>query len=293
MVERTVFFLVFLVWSLTVTPLSIYLSRQYRIIDEPGGRKKHSMVTPRGAGVVIWAGYLLYAVLFPDPGNGVRIIATGATAIFLFGYMDDMHPLPALWKLAVHLTVALVIAWGVPAPPAVKAAVVLWVAGTTSAYNLVDGINGLSLTIFSLTALMGLILSGGLWWAVALGLSLGVLPWNYPVAKTFLGDGGSTLLGFLCVSQFTRELPFLLEGKGIVIWLASMLLIGGVPVIDTLFSFARRVIKGSSPFRPDRGHFHHLLSDRGLPLSGVLAILVSIHALSLWMAILLLGRHGT
>ncbi|HPE92141.1 MAG TPA: undecaprenyl/decaprenyl-phosphate alpha-N-acetylglucosaminyl 1-phosphate transferase, partial [Synergistales bacterium] len=140
---------------------------------------------------------------------------------------------------------------------------------------------------------MGLILSGGQWWAVALGLSLGVLPWNYPVAKTFLGDGGSTLLGFLCVSQFTRELPFLLEGKGIVIWLASMLLIGGVPVIDTLFSFARRVIKGSSPFRPDRGHFHHLLSDRGLPLSGVLAILVSIHALSLWMAILLLGRHGT
>ncbi len=169
--EKLVLFLIFLVWSLAVTPLSIFLSRQYGIVDEPGGRKRHPTTTPRGAGVVIWVGYLLYAILAPNPGGEVRLIATGATAVFLFGYMDDMHPLPASWKLAAHLAAAVTIAWSIPVQPAVKAAVILWVTGTTSAYNLVDGINGLSLAVFSLTALTGfspgdhggLLLSGFLW----------------------------------------------------------------------------------------------------------------------------------
>ena len=290
--EKLVLFLVFLVWSLAVTPLSIFLSRQYGIVDEPGGRKRHPTTTPRGAGIVIWVGYLLYAILVPRLGGDVRLIATGATVVFLFGYMDDMRPLPASWKLAVHLVAAFTIAWSIPVQTAVKAALILWVTGTTSAYNLVDGINGLSLSVFSLTALTGLFLTGGSWWSVALGLSLGVLPWNYPIARTFLGDGGSTLIGFLCVSQFARELPVLVEGQGILSWLLAMLLLGGVPVADTLYSLLRRALKGISPFQPDRGHFHHLLVDRGLPLSAVLAILISLHSLSLWMAILLLGRRA-
>jgi len=286
-----VFFLVSFVWSLFVTPLSIYLSRQFGIMDEPGGRKKHSCATPRGAGVVIWVGYTVFAVLFPDSGPGLRFIATGAAAVFLFGYMDDMSPLPAEWRLAVHFFAASIVAWGIPVPLHIKAVIALWITGSTSAYNLVDGINGLSLGIFGLTVATGLFLTGSTWWSVTLGLSAGVFLWNYPLAKTFLGDGGSTLLGFICISQFSRELPGLIDSKDLLAWLAVMFLIGGVPVLDTLYSFARRTLKGRSPFQPDRGHFHHILVDRGIPLFIVLVSLMTLHALSLFLAVLLLGNQ--
>lgn len=243
--------------------------------------------------MVIWVGYTVFAVLFPDSGPGLRLIATGAAAVFLFGYMDDMSPLPAEWRLAVHVLAASLIAWGIPVPIHLKILVILWITGSTSAYNLVDGINGLSLGIFGLTVTAGLILTGNTWWSVTLGLSAGVFLWNYPLAKTFLGDGGSTLLGFLCISQFSRELPGLIVSMDLFLWLSIMLLVGGVPVLDTLYSFARRILKRRSPFQPDRGHFHHILADRGVPLVVVLVSLMTLHALSLSLAVLLLGYQTT
>lgn len=273
-----------------MTPLSIHISRQFGIIDEPGGRKTHSKPTPRGAGVVIWLGYMFYSLLLPESGAAPSVIATGATAVFIFGYMDDMCSLPASWKLAVHLASAFFVVLFVPVSLPVKFLLLIWIAGSTSAYNLIDGINGLSLCIFALTAFTGFYLSGAIWWIVVLGLSSGVLLWNYPFARTFLGDGGSTLLGFICMSQFSCELPGLLDEASIFKWFLVMALLGGVPVLDTVFSFIRRLAGGQSPFKPDRGHFHHILADRGIPSFLVLVMLMVTHTIFLLLAVAFIGR---
>jgi UDP-GlcNAc:undecaprenyl-phosphate GlcNAc-1-phosphate transferase len=61
--------------------------------------------------------------------------------------------------------------------------------------------------------------------------------------------------------------------------IAVLLLIGGVPVVDTLFAMARRMIGGRSPFHPDRGHAHHILLDFKLLTWEVLSMLVVTHGI--------------
>lgn len=270
--------------------MSIHISHQYGIIDEPGGRKTHLQATPRGAGLVLWLGYIVYALVLPESAAGLRIISTAATAVFIFGYIDDMRPLPASWKLGIHAIASLTVVFFVPVALPVKLLLFLWITGSTSAYNLIDGINGLSLAIFALTACAGLYMSGGIWWIVLLGLSGGVFLWNYPLARTFLGDGGSTLLGFICMSQFSFELPVLIGKASLFKWVMVAALLGGIPVFDTIYSFIRRLADGKSPFHPDRGHFHHILCDRGVPVSLVLITLTSIHAGILLLAVALIGN---
>lgn len=273
-----------------MTPLSIYISRQYGIIDEPGGRKTHLQATPRGAGVVLWLGFMIYSLILPESATGLRIISTAATAVFIFGYMDDMKSLPASWRLGIHSIASLTVVLFIPVPLPVKFVLFLWIAGSTSAYNLIDGINGLSIAIFLLTACAGLFLSGEVSWIALFGLAGGVLLWNFPLARTFLGDGGSTLLGFICMSQFSFELPAIIGDASLFRWILIATLLGGIPVLDTIYSFIRRIAVGNSPFHPDRGHFHHILCDNGMPVLMTLLILVLLHGSILLLAVAVIGN---
>lgn len=285
MTDNWILFFACFVWSLCLTPLSMHISRQYGIIDKPGGRKTHLKTTPRGAGVVLWLGYMIYTLMLPESSSGLRVISTAATAVFIFGYMDDMKPLPASWKLAIHSIASLTVVFFIPVALPVKLVLFLWITGSTSAYNLIDGINGLSIAVFLLTACAGLYLSGETCWIALIGLAGGVFLWNYPLAKTFLGDGGSTFLGFICMSHLSFELPFVLGEAPILRWILITALLGGIPVLDTVFSFIRRVAVGNSPFHPDRGHFHHILCDNGLPVFLTLLILLSAHSCILLLAL--------
>ena len=56
-------------WSLVATPVSIGLARMFRLLDVPGGRKTHVDVTPRGAGIVLWMGFLLWSLV--EGGQGL------------------------------------------------------------------------------------------------------------------------------------------------------------------------------------------------------------------------------
>jgi len=268
-----------LLWGLCVTPLSISLANRYRIVDHPGERKIHTSVTPRGAGIVLWLGFLLWCLFAAGEHPVVRFIGTGSTMVFLSGYRDDMKSLAPLVRLGVHLFAAVFFLVPVRLPATHLAVCLFWITGMTNAYNLIDGANGLCLLMFISACLLSSPLGNTTVFLSLACLAGGVLYWNFPKARTFLGDGGTTLLGYLFSCFFIYTVAPGLGSVGVIELPFLLLLAGGVPVADTLFAILRRVWKGRSPFLPDRGHIHHRLLDRGITPFWTVLILAFIQCL--------------
>lgn len=271
-------------WGGLTAPISIKLAGIYGIIDIPDARKIHKGKMPRGAGIGIWAGYLLMSVLMSDKIPELRYIATGGTLIFLCGYLDDMCSLSPYLRLVLHLFAAFLVVYPLRLNFVLSAFAILWIAGVTSAYNLIDGMNGLCISIF-IASSVALFLMGRSYAGIFTGaMALGVLCWNFPAAQTFLGDGGSTLLGYLFASHFTMIALTTIKELKIYELILLLILFGGIPVVDTLTAFTRRMLSGKSPFYPDKKHLHHIL----ISLTGSNILTVSI-ILSLQVLMLFLG----
>ena len=300
-VKLFIFLLLGFFWGGLTAPVSIRLAGIYGIIDVPDARKIHKGNMPRGAGIGLWLGYMLMAVTMSGNLPNVRCIATGATVIFLCGYLDDMCSLSPYVRLALHIasSALVVIPMNMGFMPSLVA--VVWIAGVTSAYNLIDGMNGLCISIF-IASSCALYMIGssspvmylpddsfpGVYMAypgVYMGaMALGVLCWNFPSAQTFLGDGGSTLLGYLFASHFVTSARVPLRWLSFDKMILLLILFGGIPVVDTLTAFTRRMLTGKSPFYPDKKHLHHLL----ISLTGSNVLTVTI-ILSLQVIMLVLG----
>lgn len=292
-------------WGGFVTPVAIGVANRFQILDSPGGRKIHSIVTPRGAGLGLWLGYLLLCLYAAPYGGGlIQYSATGATLVFFCGYLDDIKSQSPLLRLIVHLFAAWIALTRIDLSPSVRVLLVIWVAGVTSAYNFIDGVNGLCLSMF-MAASVGMAfiasetitLSPGLFsqemFAVPLalcGMALGTFCWNFPKAQTFLGDGGATLLGFLFALHSAAFMGPELDSVHYHELILLLTLFGGVPVIDTLVAFVRRVMHGKSPFLPDRGHLHHRLMDLGLSLSWIVMFMSALQCGCMFLALQALIR---
>ena len=281
-------------WGGLTAPVSIRLAGIYGIIDVPDARKIHKGNMPRGAGIGLWLGYMLMAVIMSGEFPYIRYIATGATVIFLCGYLDDMCSLSPFLRLALHIGASALVVAPMDMGYDASLIAIIWIAGVTSAYNLIDGMNGLCISIFiaSSCALFFLkypsLLPGMIspsYPCIYMGaMALGVLCWNFPSAQTFLGDGGSTLLGYLFASHFVTAARIPLRYMSFDNVLILLILVGGIPVVDTLTAFTRRVLTGKSPFYPDKKHLHHIL----ISLTGSNVLTVTI-ILSLQVIMLVLG----
>lgn len=228
---------------------------------------------------MLCTGYLLWALVNPNPGVEVPYVATGAIFVFLVGYMDDMHPLSPFKRLAVHLLAASCVVIPLSVPVSQRILLLIWITGCTNAYNFVDGMDGLALSLALVTSFLAYLGGNPYTWLPFCGLVAGVLFWNFPHARTFLGDGGATLLGYVCSSHLVWDLFPRFFQMNIYRMILVLLLVGGGPVLDTLFVMIRRILKKKSPFYPDRGHAHHILLDQKLHTWQVLSLLVTTHAL--------------
>ncbi len=282
--------------ALGLTPLAKRLAVRLGAVDVPNERKVHKTPIPRLGGVAVvlsfaavcsamlWGLLPVPRPLLPSVVNGLCL---GLLPVFLVSLLDDVKPQRALLRLAAHSAGAVVVLasgfvlnehvhlfgssiyLGVFAWPLSF----LWIVGLTNAFNLIDGLDGLSagLAFISSVSLAGVFLIAGridiavVPLALA-GALLGFLRYNLHPASVFLGDSGACSVGFVLACLCLKGGTLLSAGLAVLV----PVLIVGVPLADTLLSIVRRVLKrvdsttGLGVMDADRGHIHHKLLGLGV-----------------------------
>ncbi len=282
------------------TPLVIKFAGRLGIIDDP--RKSshpkviHTIPTPRGGGIPIFLALLISTLIFLPIDKHVVGILAGALILVVMGLLDDKYNLNPYLRLGLgFLAVAAPIAGGIGiafitnpfggiidlSQPQISFSLfgtvhtiwliadlfaLFWVTFLMNMINMgakgVDGqlsgvtvIAGLTIAILSIrysadiTQWPVIVLA-----AITTGAYLGFLPWHVFPQKIMPGYGGSTLAGYLL-----GVLSILATAK-----VGVLLVVLGIPLIDTGYVIINRIVNGKSPVWGDRGHLHHRLLDAGL-----------------------------
>lgn len=295
--------------SFAMTPPVRVLAYKLGAIDIPqDNRRMHKQPIPRLGGLAIYLGFVITALVFLDLSPLLITILLGGTGIVVLGTLDDIFRLRASLKFLVQIGVAFIAVWqGITIEQITLLGktinfggfsiliTVFWIVGLTNAINLIDGLDGLSCgvsTISAFSLLLVAILMGQnpesiLVTGILAGACLGFLPFNTNPAKIFMGDTGALFLGYtLSVISVGGVLKF-----HTVVSVIIPLLIFALPLFDTTFAILRRVVHGKSPFEPDRGHLHHRLIDMGLNQKQTVAVLYATCALLGLSAILFTSEH--
>lgn len=280
------------------------------LIDDPGARRRHLGATPVIGGIGIVFGFLVAAMLLDLPfTNGWLTFLAGVVLLALVGLLDDAFDINSRLRLLAQFGAAALVLWigelqitqlgnlmgfgpiglWVFAPVFTLLCMMLMI----NAVNMLDGVDGLAGGI-SLVTLLGF--SGLLWldglvgWRVPLVLALAILgflaynlrgPWRKN-ASVFMGDAGSTVLGFVlaCVAVYATQA----EGASVYPVTAAWLLV--LPAADALSLFFRRLAKGRSPFSADRCHLHHVLVRAGISMTTTVYLLILVQIVFVGIGIL-------
>jgi UDP-GlcNAc:undecaprenyl-phosphate GlcNAc-1-phosphate transferase len=292
--------------AMIVMPPLIRIIHRFKLFDVPDLRKEHITPIPTMGGIASGLGMVVACAFWFQFSKDIFIVSFffSIAVLLLIGMMDDLKNLPARYKFAIQIAVALLIAFsGVRITSfnglfginelsiyAQYTFTVLAITGITNAFNLIDGIDGLAggLGFMSLVILgIFLTLSGDVnnaTIAFALGGGLlGFLYYNFNPAKIFMGDTGSLVLGFVTAVLCIRLIQLNIAIKSPVLPHVPVfaLSVVTIPVFDTLRVFALRIWSGRSPFSPDKNHIHHLLTNNGWSHRFAAKLLCGVHALVL------------
>ena len=287
--------------ALVTTPVVRSLAFKMRAVDVPkDNRRMHNHPIPRMGGLAIFLGFLFSVLIFVPLTDELRGMLLGAVVIVVLGVLDDIYALPAMPKFLVQIGAALIaVLQGTvithlsnpnlfSASPIWNLGVlsipfsVLWIVAITNAVNLIDGLDGLACGVSAISSMTLLVIAltvsepqVALLMAALAGACLGFLPYNLNPAKIFMGDTGSTFLGYVLAVVSIQGL----FKYATIISFAVPFLLMGLPIFDTCFAILRRVSHGQSPMAPDRGHIHHRLIDMGLSQKQAVAVLYIISAI--------------
>lgn len=299
--------------SFASTPLVKNLAYKVGAIDVPkDNRRMHKVPIPRLGGLAIFLGFILSVLLFAEIDRSVRGILIGSIMIVVLGILDDIMALKAIPKFLVQIAAAGVAvyygnviqflsnpiltssapylnlgAWSIPIT-------IIWIVAITNAVNFIDGLDGLAVGVSAISSatllVTAMLVSEGnvaIIMAALLGACLGFIPYNMNPAKIFMGDTGSTFLGYILATLSIQGLFKLYA----IISFAVPFLILGLPIFDICFAILRRLAKGQNPMKADRGHVHHRLIDMGFNQKQAVAIAYMITAL-LGLAAVVLTTSG-
>lgn len=322
------FLLAFIV-SFVATPYTIKIANKIGAVDVPKDKRRmHTKAMPKFGGPAVILGVLVSMIyliavmsiegsldLFSTQQYGKKLLGVllGVIVIAITGTLDDIKTLKP-WQELLGQTIAaiIVVAFGtkiehLDIPFLYKIGfnetfsiivTIIWIVGVTNAINLIDGLDGLSSGISLISCISLLIIfvlndSPMIATVIVTAMSgalVGFLPYNFSPAKTFIGDTGSNFLGFMLaiVSILGIAKTYTLA----VIVLPVIVL--GLPIFDVLFAIVRRIVKGKSikaVFKPDKGHLHHRLVEKGFTPKQAVLILYGLSA-SLGMFAIILFDSG-
>lgn len=264
--------------------LTMYLASpgaRLRVVDHPNARSLHDRPTPRTGGLAVLAGAALAVVwcsLSLDANTQLIWIGAGATAVAMVSFFDDRLDLPVMLRLAVHLAAAIAllaggllierlafpgVAWSLSVPLGVllTIAYVVWMINL---YNFMDGMDGLAggMAAIGFAALGALgwlhdeLLFAAACWSISAG-ALGFLVWNFPPARIFLGDTGSSTLGFLVAACSIWA-----DHKQIAPLWVSVLIFSPF-IVDATVTLLRRMVRGDVLWEAHRSHYYQRLAMAG------------------------------
>jgi UDP-GlcNAc:undecaprenyl-phosphate GlcNAc-1-phosphate transferase len=275
--------------AVALTPLIRHMAVRFGAVDHPSSRKIHESSTPMLGGVAVYLAFLI-AIMANTAGlaaplvlnEGMLGVLAGGTLLLLVGVRDDIRQVSATVKLAVQIVAAAIVIWagklltffphGLWGDTLNVLLTVLWIVGITNAFNFFDGMDGLATGLAIITAFfLGVVAfqtnqpTLG-WVAVALvGAGLGFLPYNFRLkasATIFLGDAGSTFLGFTlaCLAvkgNWADQNP--------IVSVSTPILIFGILIYDMVHTTVERIhlgkvrtVKGYLEY-VGKDHMHHRL----------------------------------
>jgi UDP-GlcNAc:undecaprenyl-phosphate GlcNAc-1-phosphate transferase len=287
-------FLIAFFTSLVLSPATVWLAWRVGAVDRPAARKIHDRPVPRIGGAAVYAAFILTVLRNQQFSTELWGILLGGTIIFVLGLADDCKPLSTgariFWQLAAAFTVAmfglyfsfpLKLPFGYPLSILLS---VVWLVGITNAFNFMDGIDGLASSMGAVCALLFL----GLGWnssqyalsfmsAALAGACVGFLRINWRPAGAFLGDCGSTFIGFMlgCLALYGSW-----AANDSVVAISTPLLVLGIPIFDIIYTTISRVRNGSVTNIREwldyagKDHFHHRLMYLGLKVEYTVGFIV-------------------
>lgn len=295
---------IFLFSSFFITGVALFALRPIAIrvglVDIPGGRKTHINTTPLVGGLGIFFGMLCMSTIAPGVITEFAPLLSLSALVLFIGTIDDAKELTVAARMTGHTLVAIVMAvvagiqlnsvgdifyFGEIQLGALTIPVTVFATvGVINAINMADGIDGLSgglvvialgFTAFACSA-NGDVGSASfiviMICSVMAFLTLNFRrPWHRR-ALVYLGDAGSTMLGFmlawLLISSSQGEQASF--APVYALWFLA------VPLFDTVNLLIKRPLRGLSPFKPGIDHLHHNLMSRGYKVEHVVLILTSV-----------------
>jgi UDP-GlcNAc:undecaprenyl-phosphate GlcNAc-1-phosphate transferase len=273
-------FILAMVVTMAGLPVLVRLANRWLIVDQPGGRKVHTIPIPRVGGIAMACGVLVAALLTIHLQGADRWFLVAAGLLIVFGAIDDRFNLDYRIKLIGQLfAVSIVLILGdvqihtitlddrITLPAWISMPLtVFFLVGVTNAINLADGLDGLAGgTTFLCLCAMALLSSigdAGASTAMALafaGAVLGFLRFNTHPASVFMGDAGSQLLGF-AIGVLSVGIT---QNAASPVSTALPVLLLALPILDTLSVMVQRIGEHRSPFSSDKNHIHHKLLAMG------------------------------
>ncbi|WP_223808781.1 MraY family glycosyltransferase [Rufibacter hautae] len=291
-------------WSFFITlfaiPSIVYVAHLKNILDQPNKRTVHVSLTPRLGGLGVFAGFMSALTIFGDLSNGVQQVLAGCIILFFGGLKDDLVSISAFKKFFMQVLATGVVMFianiritsfqGIfnihELPEGLSYGFTFFtIVGITNAINLIDGLDGLAGTIVTIVVST----FGFFFWyahidtysnyagvAVCLiGGLLGFLRYNFYKARIFMGDTGSLLCGFVVSIMAIQFIEMRAVPSAPTVALGVLF----VPLFDTVRVSLIRILKGVSPFAPDKNHIHHRILAMGFSQVSTVLILALLNVL--------------